>query len=327
MPHDNASTLMLTNQAGALRPANLAEAMQFAEMLAKSDLVPKDYKGKPGNCMVAMQMGAEIGLAPMQAIQNIAVINGRPAVWGDALLALVQAHPDCEDVIETDDGATATCTIKRRGRTPVTRTFSTEDAKAARLAGKEGPWTNYPKRMRQMRARGFACRDAFADVLRGLASAEEAQDIPPEPKASSSRKATVAKLAENTPIVRLPSQPPPGHAAQAVDEAPRFKGKDPEWAGRLVSTAPAGVIASYVTTLEEFVAGLRAKNKSTGDVPAHLAAVQEVYERALEAEMHAAEERARKTAGDQVADRLQATIDARTGDDGDANADWSMGPA
>jgi hypothetical protein len=159
------------------RPTNMDQAMKLAELVARSDLAPKDYKGKPGNVFVAMQMGHELGLSPMQSIQNIAVINGRPSVWGDALLALCQGHASFEDIQETDDGTTATCVIKRRGRSPVSRSFSMDDAKRAGLLGKQGPWSQYPARMRQMRARGFALRDAYADALRGVSSAEEQEDI------------------------------------------------------------------------------------------------------------------------------------------------------
>lgn len=150
--------------------------MEFAKLVANSDLVPKDYKGKPGNVLIAVQMGAELGLSPMQAVQNIAVINGRPSLWGDALLAVVQSHPECQDVIETSTATEASCRILRRGHEPTVRKFSIDDAKLAGLWGKQGPWTNYPKRMLQMRARAFACRDAFADALRGMQSAEEVGD-------------------------------------------------------------------------------------------------------------------------------------------------------
>ncbi len=54
--------------------------------------------------------------------------------------------------------------------------ISKEDAKKAGLWGKAGPWSQYPKRMLQMRARSFALRDKFADALSGLIMAEEAQD-------------------------------------------------------------------------------------------------------------------------------------------------------
>jgi hypothetical protein len=161
-----------------LQLTNFAELVQFSQIAAKSKLVPPEYRGQPESIMLAVQLGSELGLRPMQSIQNIAVIGSRPTVWGDALLALVLAHPDCEDVVETDDNGTAVCTVKRRSRAPVVRRFSTSDAKVAQLWGKAGPWSTYPDRMLQMRARGFALRDAFPDVLKGLIAAEEARDIP-----------------------------------------------------------------------------------------------------------------------------------------------------
>lgn len=163
-----------------LSPQTFEQAMTFATMLSESDLVPKDFKGKPGNCMIAMQWGSELGLKPLQALSNIAVVNGRAALWGDAVIALVRSSPLCEYVQESDDGNTATCRAKRRGEPEQVVTFSMDDAKQAGLAGKQGPWTQYPKRMRQMRARAFCLRDVFPDVLRGMPVAEEVQDIPPE---------------------------------------------------------------------------------------------------------------------------------------------------
>src|SRR3546814_9342787 len=79
---------------------------------------------------------------------------------------------------ETDDGNTATCRLVRKGReTPIIRTFSMDDEKKAGLAGKQGPWSQYPQRMRQMRARAWAMRDGFADVLTGIGIAEEVRDF------------------------------------------------------------------------------------------------------------------------------------------------------
>jgi hypothetical protein len=156
--------------------------MQFSKLLASSDLVPKDYKGKPANILVAVQWGQEIGLQPLQALQNISVIGGRPSIWGDAALALCRADPRCLAVQEEVSDDTATCTIKRRQSDgsveEIARSFTAGDAKRAGLLGKQGPWQNYPKRMLQMRARGFAIRDAFPDLLRGVITAEEAQDYP-----------------------------------------------------------------------------------------------------------------------------------------------------
>lgn len=155
---------------------SLKDAMEYAKLIADSDLAPKDYKGKAGNVLIAMQMGAELGLLPLQALQNVAVINGRPALWGDAMIALVQNHPLCEYIKETYKDNTAYCTVKRRGEEEYTAHFSKEDAKQAGLLGKAGVWQQYPERMLQMRARGFALRDKFADILKGIALREEVQD-------------------------------------------------------------------------------------------------------------------------------------------------------
>lgn len=160
-----------------LSPQNFEQALTFSNYLAESDMVPKDFKGKPGNCLIAMQWGAELGLKPLQSLQNLAVINGRPALWGDAVIALVLASPVCEYVNEDDDGKTAYCRVKRKGGVEQVRSFSMDDAIKAGLAGKQGPWSQYPKRMRQMRARAFALRDVFPDVLRGMPVAEELQDM------------------------------------------------------------------------------------------------------------------------------------------------------
>lgn len=195
-----------------LAPRTLAEAMEFSKLVSQSAIVPKDYQGKPANVLVAVQWGMELGLAPMQAMQNIAVINGRPSVWGDAMLAICQGHPQFAGIEETvsDDGAT--CTVHRKGRNPVTQTFTMADAKRAGLAGKQGPWTQYPRRMMQMRARAFALRDAFADALKGIQMAEEVADIPlerdmgqaqvvdkPAPSRSESIKQRVRKKREPDP--------------------------------------------------------------------------------------------------------------------------------
>lgn len=162
------------------RPTSLAEARELAKDLADSDLVPKQYQGKPGNVLVAIQWGAELGMKPLQAMQNIAVINGKPSIYGDTGKALLQAN-GCQiiewDAREVEGQGMAKCTIKRTGRPDVTRTFTIDDAKRARLWGKEGPWTNYPFRQMAWRAFWFAARDGASDILKGMAGAEELADV------------------------------------------------------------------------------------------------------------------------------------------------------
>jgi hypothetical protein len=205
----------------SLVPTTLSEAMQFSDVLSKSIMVPREYQGKPANVLVAVQWGMELGLAPMQALQNIAVINGKPSIYGDALLAMVRADHRCLGVKEYLDGETAVCLITRSHNNgdfeEIERKFSVDDAKRAGLWGKQGPWKQYPQRMLQMRARSLAIRDGFPDVIKGLISVEEAQDMPapmkpvqPQPAPSGPTIAERAMAAIEPPqeAVEAPQAPP-----------------------------------------------------------------------------------------------------------------------
>lgn len=163
-------------------PRDWKELREFAKEIADSDLVPKDYRGKPGNIIVAVQTGAELGIAPMQSLSGISVINGRGSVWGDLFLAIIQASPDYEWHKEWFEGSgktrVAICQIKRKGSpTHHEVRFGFEDATRAELLGKD-TYKKYPDRMYQMRARGFCGRDQFSDALKGLVIREEAEDYP-----------------------------------------------------------------------------------------------------------------------------------------------------
>lgn len=210
---------------GGVQIQSLEGLWRFANYVAASGFAPKGME-RPESCLVAIQMGLEVGLRPMQSIQNIAVINGRPSVWGDAAKALVEASGLCTDFAEWFEGKEgaddfkAICEAKRIGRPrPVRWEFSIADAKRAGLWGKQGPWTQYPRRMMQMRARGFTIRDAFPDVLKGLAMAEEAQDyidvpsVPSEP-VSGGLDALTKKLEARQDAKTAAAAPPP----QPVDD-------------------------------------------------------------------------------------------------------------
>jgi hypothetical protein len=165
----------------SLTPTSLNEAVQLAELMASSEMVPKDYQGKPANVLVAVQMGAELGLKPVQALQNIAVVNGRPSIWGDGLRALIMSSPDLVNIEDSfdNDSFMAKCSITRSINGNAVRfdgEFSKEDADRAGLWGRN-VWKSYPKKMLEWRAFGFAARKAYADRLRGISLAEESQDI------------------------------------------------------------------------------------------------------------------------------------------------------
>lgn len=175
-----------------LSPRSLGEAIQLAELMAKSDLIPAQFRNKPGDVLIAVQYGAEVGLKPLQAMQGICVINGRPTIWGDAALAVVLASGLMADYkemtteeIEKAGKAVFWC-VRKGTPEPIVREFSIDDAKKAHLWGnpKKPIWFEYPWRMLQMRARSWALRDGFSDALKGMSTREEVEDysVPEAPK-------------------------------------------------------------------------------------------------------------------------------------------------
>ena len=175
-----ATTIIHQQSQGIMDFSRFENAWKACEFIAGSSFCPKDFRNKPGDVLCAIQYGTEIGLQPMQALQNVAVINGKPCVYGDTLLALCQSSPECEYIHEEyeEHSETAICKVKRKNHPEIVRKFSKQDADSAGLLKREGPWRTYTKRMMQMRARGFALRDAFAFLLRGIITAEEARDYP-----------------------------------------------------------------------------------------------------------------------------------------------------
>lgn len=214
-----------------LSAANWHEGFQIAQILAESQLVPKHYQGRPEDVIVAMQMGAEIGLPPMAALQSIAVIGGRPGLYGDGFLGVVMASPQYAKHVEfyvtgsgeivnsltpsalSDDESRAVSKFWRRGITePFVGEFSIADAKRAGLLNKD-VWRQYLARMLRWRAREFAARDGFAAELRGIVLADDLDDrtngTPPPVEAPIVAPVRRSEKAARPATVRVEEPPPP----------------------------------------------------------------------------------------------------------------------
>ena len=59
--------------------ASFNTALRMAQCLASSTVVPKEYHGNVGNCMIAIEMASRINTSPMMVMQNLYIVNGRPA--------------------------------------------------------------------------------------------------------------------------------------------------------------------------------------------------------------------------------------------------------
>jgi hypothetical protein len=216
-------TIAVGGSIQAIVPQSFDEAWRIANAVCRAGLAP-DGLETPEKAMIAIMHGLEVGLPPMAALQSIAVINNRPTIYGDGLVGLVRASGLLEVIKEhmegDGDNLTAVCTIKRRGEPElIVGRFSVADAKTARLWGKltrkgdPTPWVTHPWRMLKVRARAFALRDGFADVLKGLAVREEMEDVELMRDVTPAREAAL----EAPPPPPPPDVPPAAAAAEPVD--------------------------------------------------------------------------------------------------------------
>lgn len=161
---------------------SLEDYYRFGQYVVSSRLAPASFNTAE-QVLIAVQTGAELGMPPMRALQSLCVINGQARLYGDAPLALVRQSGKLEWIKEKIEGEgdemVAICIAQRDGEPePIERTFSVEDAINAKLWKKAGPWTQYPKRMLQMRARSLCLRDGFPDCFGGATIAEEYMGLP-----------------------------------------------------------------------------------------------------------------------------------------------------
>jgi hypothetical protein len=260
--------------ATALVPQSYDQLERFAETIARSRMVPKQYRHEPEDVIVAVMHGMEIGLKPLQALQNIAMINGKPSIYGDAAIALVRASPVCAKIKEWREGEgeemVAYCYAQRSDGDECEHAFNVTDAKKAGLWSKKGPWSSYPQRMLQMRARSWVLRDLFADVLQGLYIAEEARDIPSEDEK------------RNAKYERLLSQ-----------MREKLEGADPEGFDDVAAQC-RDYISAWPTEqqgkAEALIANVRAARDDAGEVPAEAEIVEGYDEQTFDEDLEALEE-------------------------------------
>lgn len=151
--------------------------------------------------MATISYGKALGLTPEMSLTHCMNVNGHMSIYGDAINAIIYSSGLLKRKTEyfDEETMTAVCIIERKDIAgEETRTFSFEDAKIAGLWGK-GVWRQYPKRMAQMRARGFAYRDVFPDLLHGMITTEEAMDMQLSGAGGYSDVVAVAKVKKVVP--------------------------------------------------------------------------------------------------------------------------------
>lgn len=154
----------------------MTTAKQLADALCDTDLVPAIYKGKPGNGAAAILYGAEIGLNPIQSLQQIFVVHGSPAIYARTAVALVKRHGiRVQTVSSSNESVTVSACNPETGETEVS-TWDIERASQAGYTANKKYQTD-PQAMLYAKAAMEVCRKIAPDVLLGIAYAREELEL------------------------------------------------------------------------------------------------------------------------------------------------------
>lgn len=195
----------------------LHAAYEFGTALADTQFVPAGFRGKPGDVAAAVLAGKSVGMDPMTALQNIFVVQGRPAMYARSMHAIVLAAGHKVERTEATNES-VTVIAKRKGDTEwQSFTWTIDRAKQAMYTNNKKYQTD-PIAMLTAKALAEACRTIAPDVLTGVAAyaAEEIEledlgerPAPSQPKASSKLAAQRERAAKtrNTPKAEPDPEP------------------------------------------------------------------------------------------------------------------------
>ena len=205
---------------GVVQLSTLDDVARLAKIAADSGLA---RVRTPAECAVILMTGAELGLSPMQSLRGIYVVEGRPTLAADTMVAVIRRSGVCA-LWRTVESTAERCTIEAK-RTDDDRaqskTWTIADATRAGLAGKN-IWKQYPAQMLRHRCAADLARELFSDVVLGLYDPEEIDsstyDDAPAQEPTQRRANPLDGLGIEAPPKR--PQNAEGTLAQPIDAAP-----------------------------------------------------------------------------------------------------------
>lgn len=178
-PGDNAVSV------GLVDGQSFALAQRIATMLSNSTLVPKQYQGNMGNCVIALNMAARIGADPLMVMQNLYVVHGNPSWSAQFLIACFNKCGRFSSLRyefggkEGEDSwsCRAWAVEKESGERLDGTVVSIAMAKKEGWFGKTGSkWQTMPQQMLMYRAASWFVRAYAPEIAMGLHTAEELRD-------------------------------------------------------------------------------------------------------------------------------------------------------
>lgn len=232
-------------------PETRVEAFKLAQAIAGTPFCPKGLND-PASVTLVLMLGAELGFTTMQSLRHLYVVNGRPAISTAAKTSLVQQSPECEYLRPIElTSERAVFETKRRGhKDPVKLEWTINDAKAAGLAGKD-VWKAYPRKMLAWRCQSDLCDLVYPDLVSGLTTVEEAQDMeprdvrarfdgpltlpgddegqefPPEARPPTETRPAATDVQTATPAQNVAPEPPPASKGPSKADVEKLIGAAP----------------------------------------------------------------------------------------------------
>ncbi|WP_412100175.1 hypothetical protein [Corynebacterium aurimucosum] len=191
---------LLTRQAEAMGAAH-----KLATVLCNTQMVPQTFRGKPDDGAAAILYGAELGLKPQQALQQVFVVHGQPAIYARTMVALLKAKGYKFQTVETSDEAVTVRGTSPAGETEES-TWTIERAKKAGYTSNKKYQTD-PQAMLYAKAASEVSRKLAPDVLLGIKYS--AEDLELEPVKMTATREDVRAKAESAPVPELTTKKEP----------------------------------------------------------------------------------------------------------------------
>lgn len=241
-------------------PTNYENALEISKSFAKSMMIPKHFRNNPTDVLIAISYGNQLGLAPIMALNGIAVINGAPSLYGNVFWAVILSSPNYikhQEFWDDDKKEWTTKIWKRGNEEPYTASFSFAEAEQAKLLkdpSKASTWGKYPKDMCMWRARGRAGKSGFSDALCGLSASQEVIDIEindiPKPEMPNFDPETFSGSKTETTDTPSP-KPPAKEEKKASEQKPEKQKEKKERASRTQKEEKVGKGVANTKTAKE----------------------------------------------------------------------------
>ncbi|UXN30978.1 hypothetical protein [Glutamicibacter sp. M10] len=218
-----ANPAVLPTSAGTIQlaewAAELGAAHQLGTALCKTAFVPKDFVGKPEAAAAAILTGKSVGLDPMNALANIFVVHGRPAMYARTMVALVMAQG--HEIVRTEaTNESVTISARRKGQERWSDfTWSIQRASQAGYTS-NAKYKTDPIAMLTAKAQAEACRVIAPDVLAGMPYSAEEMELEDmgETTQPAEAPAKTRKLTRK-PATKNPDPAPTTVAEPVADES------------------------------------------------------------------------------------------------------------